>query len=352
VAEDRADGVLIELPDDEREDLVARMPRQSVSRHAVAFGVDNGRLVQWAIDGPQALVRRTPMWIDLIDPRPAERHWAEAYLGGPLPDPVEVTDLESSARFYLDDSGALHLYSDFLLVDGDQSRSVRVAFVVTERCLISVRQEELPVFRLERVRALAFSTRTRSPLDLLLELYGADVEYSASMIEAVDAVLQAVGNRVLGQQISDVDAVEALKTIGEQETLNGRIRRNLMDTRRALSYLGRSRLLGTEQADEATQVLRDIDSLDGHTTYMFEKINFLLDATVGFVNLNQNRIIRLFSVVSVALLPPTLVASIYGMNFRALPELDWAWGYPFALGLMAATVVVPLLVFHRKGWLR
>jgi magnesium transporter len=352
VAEDRADGVLLELPDAEREGLVARMPPRSVSRRAMAFGDDHGRLVQWAIDGPQALVRRAPVWVDLIDPRPAERHWAESFLGGPLPNPAEVTDLESSARFYLDDDGALHLYSDFLLVDGTTSRSVRVAFVVTDRCLISVRQEELPVFRLERVRALAYSTRSRSPLDLLVELYGADVEYSASMIESVDVVLQAVGGRVLGQNLSDVEAVDALKTIGEQETLNGRIRRNLMDTRRALSYLGRSRLLGPPQADEVAQVLRDIDSLDGHTTYLFEKINFLLDATVGFVNLNQNRIIRLFSVVSVALLPPTLVASIYGMNFRALPELDWAWGYPFALGLMALTVVVPLAFFRRRGWLR
>ena len=351
VPEERADAVLFELPDDEREDLVARMPQRPISRRTMAFGDDRGRLVHWPIDGPQALVRRVPLWIDMVDPRPAERLWVEGWLGATLPDPGEVTDLESSARFYLDDAGALHLYSDFLLVAGDESRSVRVAFVLTGHCLISVRSEELPVFRLQRVRALGYSTRVPSPLDLLLDLYAADVEYSASMIEAVDAVLQTVGGRVLGQRLADADAVAALKTIGDQETLNGRIRRNLMDTRRALSYLGRSRLLGIRQSDDAAQVLRDIDSLDGHTTYLFEKINFLLDATVGFVNINQNRIIRLFSVVSVSLLPPTLVASIYGMNFKALPELEWAWGYPFALGLMALTVAAPLAVFHKRGWL-
>ena len=157
---------------------------------------------------------------------------------------------------------------------------------------------------------------------------------------------------MLGKRLSDADAIDALSRIGKQETLNGRIRRNLMDTRRALSFLGRSRLLSDRQASEAALILRDIDSLDGHTAFLFDKINFLLDATVGFINLNQNRVIRLFSVVSVALLPPTLVASIYGMNFKTLPELEWSAGYPFALGVMLLTVVVPLLVFKRKGWLR
>ena len=105
-----------------------------------------------------------------------------------------------------------------------------------------------------------------------------------------------------------------------------------MDTRRAVSFMMRSRMLNAEQFEEARQILRDIDSLDSHTAFLFDKINFLMDATVGFININQNKIIKIFSVASVALLPPTLIASIYGMNFKAMPELDWALGYPFALG--------------------
>jgi magnesium transporter len=97
--------------------------------------------------------------------------------------------------------------------------------------------------------------------------------------------------------------------------------------------------------------LRDIDSLDSHSTFLFDKINFLMNATVGFININQNKIIKLFSVASVGLLPPTLIASIYGMNFKAMPELDWALGYPYALGLMALSVVAPFIYFRRKGWL-
>ncbi|MEY4415646.1 MAG: hypothetical protein RIQ53_2939, partial [Pseudomonadota bacterium] len=93
-------------------------------------------------------------------------------------------------------------------------------------------------------------------------------------------------------------------------------------------------------------------SLDSHTAFLFDKINFLMDATVGFININQNKIIKIFSVASVALLPPTLIASVYGMNFAHMPELQQPWGYPFALGLMVCSVAAPLLYFRRKGWMR
>ncbi|MEO6624830.1 MAG: CorA family divalent cation transporter, partial [Burkholderiaceae bacterium] len=150
----------------------------------------------------------------------------------------------------------------------------------------------------------------------------------------------------------DRSAGAALAAIAKEEDLNGRIRRNVMDTRRAVSFMMRSRLLNAEQFEEARQILRDIDSLDSHTAFLFDKINFLLDATVGFININQNKIIKIFSVASVALLPPTLIASLYGMNFRHMPELDWRLGYPFAIALMLASVAVPLFYFRRKGWMR
>jgi hypothetical protein len=107
--------------------------------------------------------------------------------------------------------------------------------------------------------------------------------------------------------------------------LNGRIRRNMMDTRRAVSFLMRGRLLNSEQFEEARQILRDIESLDGHTSFLFDKINFLMDATVGFININQNKIIKIFSVASVAFLPPTLIASIYGMNFKGCRNWNGRW---------------------------
>jgi magnesium transporter len=111
-------------------------------------------------------------------------------------------------------------------------------------------------------------------------------------------------------------------------------------------------MLNADQFEEARQILRDIESLDNHTAFLFDNINFLMDATVGFININQNKIIKIFSVASVALLPPTLIASIYGMNFQYMPELNQAWGYPFALALMLASALVPMWYFRKRGWLK
>ena len=166
------------------------------------------------------------------------------------------------------------------------------------------------------------------------------------------ADLGKVSHKVLDNELSNDEAADVLASIALAEHLNSRIRRNVMDTRRAVSFLMRSRLLNPMQMEEATQVMHDIDSLDGHTAFLFDKINFLMSANVGFINLNQNKIVRLFSVSSVALLPPVLVASIYGMNFEYMPELKWALGYPFALMLMALSVLIPFWVFYRKGWLK
>jgi magnesium transporter len=152
--------------------------------------------------------------------------------------------------------------------------------------------------------------------------------------------------------VTDTLAGVVLGEIARQEDLNGRIRRNVMDTRRAVSFMTRSRMLTEEQFEEARQIMRDIESLDNHTAFLFDKINFLMDATVGFININQNKIIKIFSVASVALLPPTLVASVYGMNFKGwFPELEWTFGYPYAIVLMVASALVPMWYFRRRGWL-
>jgi magnesium transporter len=188
--------------------------------------------------------------------------------------------------------------------------------------------------------------------DVLLDLYGADVEFSADALEETYSDLGGISGTVLSNALSDKQAGVVLASIAHAEHLNGRIRRNLMDTRRAVSFLMRSKLLSPNQMEEARQIMQDIDSLDGHTAFLFDKINFLMNATVGFINVNQNKIVRLFSVASVALLPPTLIASIYGMNFKYMPELEWVSGYQFALSLMLCSIVLPFWLFHRKGWLK
>ncbi|MBU3909288.1 MAG: magnesium/cobalt transporter CorA [Gammaproteobacteria bacterium] len=352
VSEERCERVLEILPDDLREELVGARSYASVRSMLNAFELKKGRLSQVQVDSRADLANIKPIWVDLVAPSAFVRVWVGKYFGLELPDPDDLTDLEASARFYIDDNGEVHLHSDFLLETETESRNVAVAFVLHRDILFSVRKEELPVFRLQRLRARSQPGYVSDGKDVLLDLYAADAEYSADALEDVYAGLEKVGKRVLGQSLTDAEAAQFLAAIASEEDLNGRIRRNVLDDRRALSFLLRSKFLLPNQQDDARQILRDIESLDGHTTFLFGKINFLMDATVGFININQNKIIKIFSVVSVGLLPPTLIASIYGMNFRFMPELEWQYGYPFSLALMAAAVAVPFWIFRKKGWLR
>jgi magnesium transporter len=208
------------------------------------------------------------------------------------------------------------------------------------------------VFRLVRLRARSRPGSIEDYMDVLLDLYATDAEYSADALEGIYESLEEVSQRVLQKEFTDQDAAAALNAIAHEEDLNGRIRRNMMDTRRAVSFLMRGRLLNSEQFEEARQILRDIESLDGHTSFLFDKINFLMDATVGFININQNKIIKIFSVASVAFLPPTLIASVYGMNFEFLPELHWKFGYSWSLALMVISAIAPFLYFRHRGWLK
>ncbi len=316
------------------------------------FTLVNGRLAQEEIDSPEALADVRPVWVDLESPTVDEKAWVLARFGIAIPDDIVDDDLEESARFYEEDNGELHIRSDFLIDDDVTPRNVRASFILYQQVLFSVHAEDLPVFRLLRLRARRIPALIEDAKDVLLKLYDADAEYSADALEGIYDALEAVSVGVLKQDVDDKQAGAALAAIAKEEDLNGRIRRNVMDTRRAVSFMMRSRMLNAEQFEEARQILRDIDSLDSHTAFLFDKINFLMAATVGFININQNKIIKIFSVASVALLPPTLIASLYGMNFRHMPELDWSLGYPFALLLMLASVAVPIFYFRRKGWLR
>lgn len=312
------------------------------------FTLESGRLVKIQ---PEEIASRKPIWVDVIAPSKEEREWVTRTFAINLPQPEHLRDIEASARFY-EENEELHLRSDFLLGTESDSRSVIVAFVLANNVLFSVHDEDLPVFQRFRLRSHVQPDVVADCHDVLIDLYGSDVEFSADALEEAYADLGGTSGTVLNNTLSDKEAAMVLANIAHAEHVNGRIRRNLMDTRRAISLLMRSKLLTTEQMEEARQIMQDIDSLDGHTAFLFDKINFLMNTTVGFININQNKIVRLFSVASVGLLPPTLIASIYGMNFKRMPELEWAHGYLFALLLMVLSVVIPFWMFRRKGWLK
>ncbi|MFZ1180452.1 MAG: magnesium/cobalt transporter CorA [Herbaspirillum sp.] len=316
------------------------------------FVLQNGRLNQVNIDSRSDLENIAPVWVDLTEPTDDERAWVKSIYGVALPDEAEFSDIEASARYFEAENGDLHLRTDFLF-EGDDTASatMTVAFILARNILFSMHAEDLPVFRLVRMRARSRPGSIGDYRDVLLNLYETDAEYSADALEGIYQRLEVVSHSVLKKSLSDQAAAAVLNTIAHEEDLNGRVRRNMMDTRRAVSFLMRGRLLNTEQFEDARQILRDIESLDGHTAFLFDKINFLMDATVGFININQNKIIKIFSVASVAFLPPTLIASIYGMNFKGMPELGWSFGYPLAILMMIGSAIAPFWYFRRRGWL-
>jgi magnesium transporter len=344
ISEDRKEEILLVISDDIRSELVAEAKPQPQDRSKTirVFDLHEGRLRQIPISSREDLAKATPIWIDLVAPDDEQIAWARELFEVDLPDPKELTDLETSARFYVDEDGAVHLHSDFLLDRVDESRNVAVAFILHQGTLFSVRSEELPVFRLQRLRARAQSNYVSEAKDVLLDLYAADVEYSANALEDVYADLGIVGKQVLRSHITDDEAAVILASIAEEEDLNGRIRRNVLDTRRALSFLMRAKFLSEAQHENVREILRDIESLDGHTAFLFNKINFLMDATDSSININQNKDIKRLTVISVVFMPLNVLAGIGGMSEYSMMTQGIPWPIAYAAFTIGLFIV---------GWL-
>lgn len=337
VRDERKEDIRREIADSIRAQLVIEAKPRSRSMMIRVFDLHEGRLRQIPIETKEDLASVKPIWIDLVMPEDEQIAWASETFGVELPNPAELTDLETSARFYVEENGEVHLHSDFLLDRKDETRNVAVAFILNNDTLFSVRSKELPVFRLQRLRARAETGYVSEAKDVLLDLYAAEVEYSANALEDVYDELEKVGRQVFRSHMTDDEAAKILAAIAEEEDLNGRIRRNVLDTRRALSFLMRGRFLSEEQHNDVREILRDIESLDGHTAFLFNKINFQMDATVGFINVNQNRDLKRLTVISVIFMPLNLLAGIGGMSeFTMMTQgVPWPIAYSsFTVGLI------------------
>ena len=313
------------------------------------FDFTNGKLVERKLtDGrfDQAMLHTG--WVDAQDTSDEERDRLEALLHTELPESDDVEEIESSARYFTDSSG-IHVHSLFLTQSEGRMNTTTVAFILQAERLITVRECELADFRLLRMRARRGQVEVRTPRHLLLTMFEQKVENLADAIEDIHHELEIISHRVLEETETDLES--AIDDLAALEDSNGKIRLCLMDTQRSISFLQRQLRESKGAQEIIPDVIRDIDTLMSHTTFLFDKINFLMSTTQGFINIEQNKIIKIFSIASVMFLPPTLVASLYGMNFEFMPELKFAFGYPMAIGLMILAGLIPLVYFKRKGWL-
>jgi magnesium transporter len=314
----------------------------------MAFSLNKGALEQIAINAATDLGSEV-IWVDLINPTEEERDWLRIAYAQELPTIDDLYEIEASSRFYENEYG-LHISSYFLNYADNNPGNISAAFVFNGDRLFTLREEELAAFRLFRMRGRKGLVNINNSKSILLGLFETKVENLADILERIHADLEETSQQVLGNAEND-DMESVLTDLARQEDVNGKVRISMMDLQRMLYLLLRAGILNAEQSERLRDIIRDSESLIAHSSFLFDKIKFLLDTTLGFINVNQNKIIKIFSVASVMFLPPTMIASVYGMNFELMPELKWHYGYPFGLSLMIISAVLPFWYFRRRGWL-
>ncbi len=313
------------------------------------FNINQGTIKEQSL--PEAELSQAvaqAAWIDAHDPSDDERNELQAFLHTELPESDDVEEIESSARYFTDATG-IHVRSLFLSLSDGRHDTATVAFILQEERLITLREGSLADFRLLRMRIRRGQMVVDSPQELMVTMFEQKVENLADALEDIHRKLEDVSFLVLEDMNSDLE--NAIDRLAKLEDSNGKIRLCLMDTQRSISFLQRHLRNYPELQETSREIMRDVDTLMSHTTFLFDKINFLMDSTQGFINIEQNKIIKIFSIAAVVFLPPTLVASIYGMNFQYMPELQLRLGYPGAIVLMLIAGIAPYWIFKRKGWM-
>jgi magnesium transporter len=298
------------------------------------------------------------VWLDLLEPTPEEDAAVEECVGVLIPTPEEMREIETSSRLYVE-NGARYMTASVLAgADSGRPGLVNVSFILAGKRLITVRHTEPRVLKLYIQRVCSMMKGPDNGEAVLMGLLEAVIDRTADIIEHVGMEVDSVSQRVFGNHDGRVrakkDFMLILREIGNQGDLVSMARESLVSLTRLIGYLMGEfdGLKVSAVSQEALNVMKqDMQSLREHTSYLGDKVTFLLDATVGMVTIEQNDLVKLFSVVSVILMPPMLIASIYGMNFEHMPELAKPWAYPAALGAMLVSAVVPYLVFRLKRWL-
>lgn len=299
------------------------------------------------------------IWIDLDNPTVEEERGLERHLGVELPTRDEMKDIEPSSRLYREQDATYMTAALVWRVDSDTPELTNVGFVLTANRLVTIRYSEPKAFRVFKAHAERERTVLPSGAATIVTLLEGIVDRSAEILEQtgqqVDAISRGIfQSRAAGRPRRTGRALEeALTRIAQRQNLMAKTRESLVSLGRMSSFL----MVAPEIAGDSDlrehlkSVGRDISSLTDHSNFLMANISFLLDASLGLVNIEQNQIIKIFSVAAVIFLPPTLVASSYGMNFEHMPELRWMFGYPMAIGMMLVSAIIPYLWFKSKGWL-
>jgi magnesium transporter len=302
-------------------------------------------------------IPQSAVWVDLLEPSPEEEKFVETTLGIDVPTREEMKEIETSNRLY-EDNGALYMTTTVAAqLDTDRPVATAVTFILVGQRLVTNRYLDTKPFQQFIAYAEKHPAACQNPLTVLAGLVEAFTERIADVLERVGADLDSLSGGIFAHHGSGApnsgDLRSMIERIGFAGELNSKARESLVSLGRLLMFVQQSgdAAMKGELRDRFRSISRDVTSLSDHASFLGGKVQFMLEATLGMINIEQNDIIKIFSIVAVMLMPPTLVASIYGMNFHFMPELGWPFGYPFALALMVGSGIVPYLFFRRRGWL-
>jgi magnesium transporter len=320
-----------------------------------AYSSDGGRLV---LIEPGAVSLEKAVWFDLLTPTREEEAIVEQALGIGVPLREEMEEIELSSRLYYEDGAAYMTATLPALTDTDEPHLAPVTFVLTGERLVTVRYHEPHAFLTLATRAQRIAMGCNNGESILTALLEIQVDRLADVLERISREVAQISKEVFQQRGSKPSRSSTIQTLLEAIGRKGDMTSNLLECLgslgRMIGFFGQVTLKDKAEKELRGRVRtlsRDCQSITDHAGFMTQKVTFLLDATLGLINIEQNAIIKIFSVVAVVFLPPTLIASIYGMNFQFMPELSWPIGYPLAMLLMVLSAISPFWFFRRRGWL-
>lgn len=317
------------------------------------YCLENGALVRRAAENTQVLPDNV-LWVDLLSPGPEEERFIESALALDIPTREELAEIEDSSRFYEED-GAVFMTTTVVMGIADRRpENAEVTFVLTKRCLVTVRYTELSAFRQFETKSARQPSTFSSSHQIFLALADAVVDRIADVLESVQVELQTLSRCIFDKRKEQrTNLQQIIQQLGQHRSLLSQLGESLFSSNRLIAFY---RLHANEPGQGVAKGLlkaleRDVRSLGEHQARLLGDIAFLLDATLGLINIEQNAIIKVFSIAAVLFLPPTLVGTVYGMNFDRMPELSWPFGYPMALGMMVVSAIIPYAWFKFRDWL-
>jgi magnesium transporter len=298
------------------------------------------------------------VWFDLVNPNLQEDKIVERQVGIAVPTREEMQEIEVTSRLYVE-NGARYMTATLMCQsDTHAPKTTPVTFILSGHRLITVRYDDPRPFMIVNNKLARACSPTVTGESVLMDLLDAVIDRAADILERIGTEVDQISHDIFEPDAGGADRVrsynEILKAIGKKGDLASKVRESLVSIGRVLLYLANeadSMRWAKESRATLRGMQRDVHSLSDHAAYLSNKIQFLLDAMLGVVTIEQNNVIKIFSVAAVALMPPTLIASIYGMNFKNMPELDWQLGYPLAIVLMVFAAALPYFFFKWKKWL-